>query len=161
MDSSLQDKIYSYNEMAALLGMNSKDIEQLYLYYESLYGDTSAWQLSIYDLISFVVNGIADDESFAAAFDAQTLAQLELLQEVMQASLNDEYYSAAELSSLLSMNESDMQMLYLYRQSLYGDISAWQISLRSFADFAEDNLDNTDDLGLDINIEILKTQFQI
>ena len=153
MDSSLQDKTYSYDEMAALLGMESKDIEQLYLYHESLYGDTGDWQLSIYDLISFVVNDVANDESFATAFDAQTLAQLELLQEVMQASLNDEYYSAVELASLLGMNESDIQMLYLYRQSLYGDISAWQMSLRSFVDFVEDNLDNTDDFGVDINID--------
>ncbi|MCM1060528.1 MAG: MMPL family transporter [Eubacterium sp.] len=128
INGSVNDTAYSSEELAALIGMEKSQSEQLYLLYMSRHGDTSAWTLSIKEFIDFVSGSILNNPDFSDLFDKETSDMLSAAKSVASAVLSGKKYTAVQISELFAglsdkIDENTMEMLYLYAASEKSDMS--------------------------------------
>lgn len=131
-DTLTSDKtLYSYNEMAKIIGLDENSMLALYGVVGNTYG--YEYKLSPYELVSFILNN-KDNPLLSSSIDENTFNKLSILKTVMDAVLNNTSYSYKELSSLFGMDYNSMSLLY----SLY-DINYvnkdYTISLNNFVKY--------------------------
>ncbi len=131
-DTLTSDKtLYSYNEMAQIIGIDENSMLALYGVVGNTYG--YEYKLSSYELVSFILNN-KDNPLLSSSIDEFTFNKLNILKTVMDAVLNNTSYSYQELSSIFKMDYNSMSLLY----SLY-DINYinkdYTISLNNFVKY--------------------------
>lgn len=131
-DTLTSDKtLYSYNEMAKIIGIDENSMLALYGVVGNTYG--YEYKLSSYELVSFILNN-KDNPLLSSSIDEFTFNKLNILKIVMDAVLNNTSYSYQELSSIFKMDYNSMSLLY----SLY-DINYinkdYTISLNNFVKY--------------------------
>lgn len=131
-DTLTSDKtLYSYNEMAKIIGIDENSMLALYGVVGNTYG--YEYKLSSYELVSFILNN-KDKPLLSSSIDEFTFNKLNILKTVMDAVLNNTSYSYQELSSIFKMDYNSMSLLY----SLY-DINYinkdYTISLNNFVKY--------------------------
>lgn len=128
---TLDKTLYSYNEMAQIIGLDENSMLGLYGVVGNTYG--YEYKLSPYELVSFILNN-KDNPLLSSSIDEFTFNKLNILKTVMDAVLNNTSYSYKELSSLFGMDYNSMSLLY----SLY-DINYvnknYTISLNNFVKY--------------------------
>lgn len=131
-DTLTWDKtLYSYNEMAQIIGLDENSMLGLYGVVGNTYG--YEYKLSPYELVSFILNN-KDNPLLSSSIDENTFNKLSILKTVMDAVLNNTSYNYRELSSIFKMDYNSMSLLY----SLY-DINYinkdYTISLNNFVKY--------------------------
>lgn len=129
MSSTLKHNVYSYQDMAAFLGMDVNLIKSIYGLYDSSIVDVA---ISPYEFVNFLINH-KDDPLLKSHLSREVLGSIFNLQKVMNGVVYNKSYSALELSNIFSIYSSQLQLLY----SLY-DVSNQKnstISLRDFVQF--------------------------
>ena len=131
-DTLTSDKtLYSYNEMAQIIGLDENTMLALYGVVGNTYG--YEYKLSPYELVNFILSN-KDNPLLSSSIDEFTFNKLNILKTVMDAVLNNTSYSYKELSSLFGMDYNSMSLLY----SLY-DINYvnknYTISLNNFVKY--------------------------
>lgn len=131
-DTLTSDKtLYSYNEMAQIIGLDENSMLALYGVVGNTYG--YEYKLSPYELVSFILSN-KDNPLLSSSIDEFTFNKLNILKTVMDDVLNNTSYSYQELSSIFKMNYNSMSLLY----SLY-DIDYinkdYTISLNNFVKY--------------------------
>lgn len=131
-DTLTSNKIlYSYNEMAKIIGLDENTMLGLYCVVGNTYG--YEYKLSPYELVSFILSN-KDNPLLSSSIDENTFNKLNILKTVMDAVLNNTSYSYQELSSIFKMDYNSMSLLY----SLY-DINYvnkdYTISLNNFVKY--------------------------
>ena len=135
INASVSGARYSPMGMANLLGLPADQAQQLYLLYQSRYGDTSSWQLSIKTFVDFLVSDVLSDPTLAANLDEQTASMLTGLQRLLNAILSGQTYSAEDLTPLLQplsaeLDQTKVELLYLYYAGCNHADPAWTMSIR-------------------------------
>lgn len=120
--SSVDGRCFTSAELAALLGMDSSQAEQLYIIYMSEYGTLP--EMSPESFVDFIVNNVLENESLAGEIDASLTGELRLGHILIEAVVSGMAYTAEEMCALLSpmtdaVSQDDVDLLYLY----YGGIS--------------------------------------
>ena len=131
-DTLTSDKtLYSYNEMAQIIGLDENTMLALYGVVGNTYG--YEYKLSPYELVNFILSN-KDNPLLSSSIDESTFNKLSILKTVMDAVLNNTSYSYKELSSLFEMDYNSVSLLY----SLY-DINYvnknYTISLNNFVKY--------------------------
>ncbi len=149
------DKAYITRQMRAaelggLLGMDPTMVEQLFTLHYALQGTASPGTMAPYDFICFVLDDLLTDPSLAAMIDPQmlnesALAQLTALRALMEASLSNTAFTTAEMAGVTGMEESALNTLYLYYQSLHGSTTGWRLSLQTMINFIQTDVLNNPD----------------
>ena len=128
---TLDKTLYSYNEMAQIIGLDENSMLALYGVVGNTYG--YEYKLSPYELVSFILSN-KDNPLLSSSIDEFTFYKLIILKTVMDAVLNNTSYSYQDLSSIFKMNYNSMSLLY----SLY-DINYinkdYTISLNNFVKY--------------------------
>ncbi len=128
---TLDKTLYSYNEMAQIIGLDENSMLALYGVVGNTYG--YEYKLSPYELVSFILSN-KDNPLLSSSIDEFTFNKLNILKTVMDAVLNNTSYSYQDLSSIFKMNYNSMSLLY----SLY-DINYinkdYTISLNNFVKY--------------------------
>lgn len=128
---TLDKTLYSYNEMAQIIGLDENSMLALYGVVGNTYG--YEYKLSSYELVSFILNN-KDNPLLSSSIDENTFNKLNILKTVMDAVLNNTSYNYQELSSIFKMDYNSMSLLY----SLY-DINYinkdYTISLNNFVKY--------------------------
>jgi predicted RND superfamily exporter protein len=132
--------------MAELLGMDSKSAEQLYLVHVSEYGDTSAWMMSVQQLVNFILTDVLNDAAFADQFDAGQKKDLRTAKTLIDAVVSGKAHTPQSMTQLMqsldnsgSFNENTISLLYLYRDSL-NDSEERTMTLETLASFLANHI---------------------
>ncbi len=145
IDASVAGTAYTSDQMAALMGMDASQSRQLYLLYISRHGDISSWTLSPVGLVDFILQDVASDATYGAMFDADTLAELGLLQTLMHSALQDTAYDYASLAKLFGMDADTMKILFTY-QDAQSKGSSWTLSVQTVVNYLVGHQDDLGDL---------------
>lgn len=122
--ASLNDTAFTSAELAALLGMEPSQAEQLYILYRSTNSGGVSWKLSPQAFVSFAVTDVLGNRDLAGYLDDTTADDLKRGQTLMEAVISGNRYTVAEMSKLLmsltdEISENQIEVLYLY----YGGIN--------------------------------------
>lgn len=146
IDASVEGNAYTAQDMAALLGMDSKSAEQLYLVHISEYGDTSAWMMSVQQLVNFILTDVLNDQAFADQFDAGQKKDLRTAKTLIDAAVSGKAHTPQSMTQLMqsldnseSFNENTISLLYLYRDSL-NDSEERTMTLETLASFLANHI---------------------
>ncbi|MBQ5658122.1 MAG: MMPL family transporter, partial [Peptococcaceae bacterium] len=146
IDASVEGNAYTAQDMAALLGMDSKSAEQLYLVHVSEYGDTSAWMMSVQQLVNFILTDVLNDAAFADQFDAGQKKDLRTAKTLIDAVVSGKAHTPQSMTQLMqsldnsgSFNENTISLLYLYRDSL-NDSEERTMTLETLASFLANHI---------------------
>lgn len=130
MNSSTNNKTYSYKELSTLIGADSSTTKSIYTLYVSKNNNT---KLTPQEFVKFVLNH-KNDKLLANKINASTTNQLKLLQTVINGTINNKKYSSTELSSLLGINVDRLNLLYGLYNSKYINPNQ-TISIKNFVEF--------------------------
>lgn len=130
MQSTINDVTYSYKELSTFIGMDENSLRNIYILYLS---KNSSVQLSPLEFVNFVLEH-KDDELLSGNFDTTTISTLQLLQTVMNGTVNNKKYNSQNLSKLLGIDKDSLDLLYGLYVSKYTTPNQ-TVSLNTFVKF--------------------------
>lgn len=130
MNSTLNNTKYSYTELAKLVGIDSNKTKSIYTLYVS---KNTTTKLTPQEFVNFVLNH-KNDKELSGKINKDTINKLTLLQKAMSGTINNKKYSSTELSNLLGINVSDLNLLYGLYNVRYVNTNQ-TISLKEFISF--------------------------
>lgn len=137
-DAAKMTTAYDYKGIASLLGMDADTVKLLFVYYYALSDSYTLAGMTLTDFISYIRNDVASDPTFGSAFDADTLAQMNMLAQFTDIGTMQKQISPAELAGLLNMDESMVRQIFMI---YYGGERAEQgISFTAFTNFLANNI---------------------
>lgn len=147
MEGTVKGSSYTPSELADLVGMDSSQLEQLYLLNISRYGDTSSWQMSIQQLINFLNSDVLTNEDFADLLDEDSKEMLTGAKIMIDAVISGKKYTAAETQSILNaltddLDASTIELLYFYHSAENNYNSAWALSVDQLFNHLHDSVLN-------------------
>lgn len=128
-------KPLSSAELAKLLEMNQKDLDQLYMYYFSLHPADKATAMTIQTFVKFIKNDVVSNEQYASYFDANTLSQIDALSTYTDTGTIKKQYTSSQMAGLLGMDEGTARQLYSLYYAKTTDSAAQTMTLVDFVDF--------------------------
>ena len=102
-------------------------------------GDITGKTMSLEEMVDFILA----DPVMRGYLDAETLAQLQMMQTMIQATVNETSFTYEELADLLGMDSSMTRMLYTFRAS-GSEADRWYLSTQILINFL---VNNSDTLG--------------
>jgi predicted RND superfamily exporter protein len=139
---------YTAPELAQFVGMEESQAESLYLLYIIEYGDTSAWQLTPQHFVSFTVDKVLPDESFADYFDKKAADDLTNGKLLIDAVVEGKEYDLSSMSELLAkftddVSQNDVKILYLYYAGITNtEVEEWTMTIPQMFNYIYDELMN-------------------
>ena len=147
MNSTVNNTAFSAEQMAAMMGMNTEQANQLYLLYTSRHGDTSGWTLSVQSFIDFVLDDVLTNSAYASELDEETSESLSSARIMINAVISGKAYTAVEMSNLFCTLSDDMEpsmieLLYLYAESIENRNPSQTITLEALFNYLLDDVLN-------------------
>lgn len=128
---------YTYGELSDYLNslMNKEVVsKELLKQVYSLYDYNSVETLiTPYEFVNLIINN-QNDSLLSGNITVNTLSTLNLLNTIMNSTINNIYYSSSELSNLINMDNNTVSLLYSLYNSLYIKENM-NISLINYTDF--------------------------
>ncbi len=123
---------FSPSEMAGILGMDEDQVLQLYaLFLGSLIEDKT---ISPQQIAAFILSC----DSLSALLGEETVQQVALLLELMEAALTETPYSYQQMAQLLGMDETQMKVLFAYHDFPTG-ADSYRMSIQEMLNFISEN----------------------
>ena len=149
IDASIAGTTYTANDMAALLGIDTKSAEQLYLLYISEYGDTSQWNMSVQQFVNFILTDVLTNDDFADQFTGGQKADLQSAKTLIDAVVSGKAYTPETMNTLMqtldssgSFDTNTISLLYLYRDSLLDTDENRTLTLETLASYLANHVVN-------------------
>lgn len=149
INSTLADVAYAPQELAEFMGQPTDMFRQLYLLYQSQYGNTSAWQISIQQFVNFLLTDVLTNADYNEQFSASQTADLTTAKTIIDAVVAEKVFSAEEMADFLqklnqdttaSLNSNSIALLYLYQASLSGSNPEWTLTLEELVNYLVNDL---------------------
>ncbi len=135
MNSTNNDVEYNYQEISTYFNMDEEVTKKIY----SLYLSNSV-KMSPYEFVNFILSN-KDNELLKGNLDSSVLSELLFLKNIMDGVLSNKEYTSQELSNLLSVDESNLLLIY----SLYdAQDKELTISYQNFIDLLVNDVLNND-----------------
>ena len=100
MDSTIEDKTYTYEEMSNILPIDITLVRNIYSMMEEV-------TLTPYEFVNFILNH-QNDELLKGNINSETISKLTLLKSIMDSVINNTKYSSKELSNYLGTDNLDL-----------------------------------------------------
>ena len=118
MNGVVNNKKYSSQELGNLLGINTNDLNLLYGLYSSKYVNPNQ-TISLKELVKFILNDVVTNPEYSSNFDSETKLNLDTINGIMDASLNNTKYTKNEIFAILSkladnVDKDQVDLLYVY-----------------------------------------------
>ncbi len=128
MSSSINNTSYTYQELASITGIEMTITKSIYSLYIST---TNSLRLTPIEFVNFILNH-KNDEILSRSLTNKTIKDLTLLSNIMNSTVNNTYYNTNELSKLLNIDTSSLNLIYsLYNYQNHNTL----ISLKEIVDF--------------------------
>ncbi|MBP3585265.1 MAG: MMPL family transporter, partial [Peptococcaceae bacterium] len=149
IDASIAGTNYTAEDMAALLGIDTKAVEQLYLLHISEYGDTSQWNMSVQQFVNFILTDVLTSADFADQFTGGQKADLQSAKTLIDAVVSGKAYTPETMNTLMqtldssgSFDTNTISLLYLYRDSLLDTDENRTLTLETLASYLANHVVN-------------------
>lgn len=134
-------------ELAQMLGMDSTQLRQLYLLYQTEHGDTSSWGISLDAFVDFIQDEVLSNETYAGQMSGDAADLLNGACTLMDAVLSGEEYDAQGLTKLFAgltdkIDENTMELLTMVYGSRQKYDSEWTLSIHQLFDHLSNNILN-------------------
>ena len=138
----VNNKKYSSQELGNLLGINTSDLDLIYGLYSSKYVNTNQ-AISLKELISFILNDVVTNPEYSSNFNNKTKSELNTINEIMNASLNNTKYTKNEICAILSkladkIEKDQVDLLYVYYGSSKEYNNDWTLTVEQFVNYLND-----------------------
>lgn len=138
VQASVNGESFTSAEIAALLGMESQQAEQLYILYMDANG--APWRISVREFVRFAVESVLSNEAFAGQLDGASASELRLAHTLIEAVVSERAYAASEMTELFSLlteqiSETEVELMYLYYGGVRTDGSQRKMSIQGVFDF--------------------------
>lgn len=144
MESSINNVKYSYSELADFISSDSDSIKTIYGLYISKNEKNT---LTPQDFVKFILTH-KNDSILKSKLNSNTIYTLELLQNVMNNTINNKKYSSEEMSNLLGIDKTSLDLVY----GLYLSKTQEQtITLKELIDFVVDDVMNNEEFSNNFN----------
>ncbi len=132
LSEEMMNTPYTSAELAAVLGMNEQQAEQIFQLYASLH--TEEPEMSVSEFIAFVDEAVLSNPELSAQFDENTIYQLKAARAVIDAVVSEKAFSAEEMYGLFGslsdkLNADTLSMLYLYYGGTKNSDTSWTLSV--------------------------------
>ncbi len=124
-NEKLKNSEFSATELATLLSLDVRQVYQLYALIDLVNNNTSNWFLTPYEFISYILSNEAITKELGS-----NLSNIEMIQLVMNSTINNTQYSYEEMANTLNMNMDTMKNIY----SLYASMGK-AITPKQLVDF--------------------------
>lgn len=146
INGTVEGKAYTPNELAALIGMDSSQLRQLYLLYTTQYGNTSNWSVSVKNLLDCLNSGVLDKPEYSAMIDPEMKSKLGSAGTMINAVTSGKKLSITEMTSLLTalagegmLDKATVELIYLFIASDTHYNPEWKMSIEKlFAHLSTD-----------------------
>lgn len=135
MTSTTNEQNYSYSELAQFIGIDENLSKNIYTLYTI---KNISLQLTPQEFVNFILSH-KEDEMLSNKLDKKTITDLNLVQTVINSTLNNKKYNSNELSKLLGINEEDLKLLYGLYTTKYINTNQ-KLSLKEFVSFLENDV---------------------
>ncbi len=133
MESTVENKKYSYQEMALTFSLSQEITKTIY---SSSF--SKEIRLAPYEFVQFLLHH-QNDNLLKQNIDKETIQNLKLLHTIMESTIENKQYSSTSLSQLFSLDKSSISLLY----SLYDSRkSSLQMSSLDFVTFLKQDIMN-------------------
>ncbi len=152
MNEAVEGKERSYEEIAQMLSMDSSQTKMLFVYKEA---DTKgdSWKFSPKTIIDFLIK---NENQFGTMMGQAEVAQLRMLQKMINGSVNGTSYTSKELANLIGMDKAQLDQLYLLYTSEHGDTSGWKMSVQQFVDFIISDVATDEAMAENLDKDMIK-----
>ena len=130
MNSSINNLKYSYTELANFIGIEATSVKNIYVLYDS---NISNVKLTPQEFVNFVLTH-KDDEMLVGKLSSDTIANLKLVQSVMDGVIKNTKYTSLEISNLLKIDKEKANLLYGLYNTKHINTNR-TISLKEFINF--------------------------
>lgn len=146
INSTLNSKKYSSNELSKLLGINEEDLKLLYGLYTSKYVNTNQ-KISLKEFVSFLENDVTKNAEYSSNFDDNSRKQITTINGIINSSINGTKYTKEEIFAILTTltNELDkniVDILYMYYGSINNYNIEWTLTVEKFVNYINDKILN-------------------
>lgn len=165
MNGTINNTKYTSNNLSSLIGIEKSDIDLLYGLYTSKYININQ-SISLKELINFILEDVMKNTEFSSNFDEKEKSELETVNSIMNASLNNIKYSKDEMFVILSkltnaLDKETIELLYMYYGSSSEYNDNWSLTVEELVTFLNDNIlkDSrfTDFIDNDMRDEIVRS----
>lgn len=147
IDSSVEQRAYSADELASFLGFQPTEATQLYTLRQHEKGNTKDWILSPQIFVNFLIDNVLNNKNFADQFDKKTANNLRTARTLIDAVVANKAYNSAEITPLLnslsaSVKSTETQLLYLYYAGKKSYNNSWEMSIEQLFGYLTDEVMN-------------------
>ncbi len=161
VNGTAEGKEYSPDELASLIGMDAAQLRQLYLLYITEYGNTSAWKVSVKDLLDCLNSGVLDRPEYATMIEPDMKASLGSAQKMVNAVVSGIKLDSSEMTALLTslagegmLDKATVDLIYLYCSSDAYFNPEWKLSIEKLFNHLSTELVNDPAFSLVIGDDI-------
>ena len=142
----VSDRKYSKTEIADLLGIEKEKTELLYGLYNSKHINTNR-TISLREFIEFLLNDVITNKDYSNKFDNKKIEELNAVNGIMKASINEQKYSSSEIFAILSIlsdnvDENVIDLLFTYYGSENSYNNTWKLTIEEFVRYLNDDILN-------------------
>ena len=135
---------YTYTDLADLLGMESSDMSLLYSLYSYKYIDTNP-KISIKEFTEFILEDVANNETYSDQIDSTAISKLEVINVIMNSTINNTKYTSSKLYEVLSsltdsMESNLIDLVYLYYGSENEYNYDWTLTVEELVNYINDDI---------------------
>lgn len=144
MKGVTNNKKYSSQELASLLGINTTDLELLYGLYQSEYIAPNQ-KISLKELVDFILDNVIKNPEYEGNFDDETKSNLNTIKGTMNASLKNTKYTRNEIFAILSklvdnLDKNQVDLLYVYYGSIKEYNNNWTLTVEEFVNYLNNDI---------------------
>lgn len=144
MDGVINNKKYSSEELGNLLGIDSSDLNLLYGLYTSSYTNKNQ-TISLKEFVNFILSDVVTNPEYSNSFDNKTKSDLNTINGIMNASLNNVKYTRNEIFAILSnladnLDKDQVDLLYVYYGSNKEYNNDWTLTVEQFVNYLNDDI---------------------
>lgn len=144
MNGVATNQKYSSQELGNLLGINTSDLDLIYGLYSSKYVNTNQ-TISLKEFVDFILNEVVTNPEYSSNFDSKTKSELNTINGIMNASLNNTKYTKNEIFAILSnladnLDKDQVDLLYVYYGSSKEYNNVWTMTVEQFVNYLNDDI---------------------
>lgn len=137
-DKELLIKPMTATGMANFLGVSRKKVKQVYLYYTILNGVEDSGKMTLPIFVNFVVNDVANNETYGGMTSSSTLSSLRQLKTFTDKNEILKQRTSLELSNILDIDESLVQTVFILHNA--EDMSDKTMTMLEFSTFLSESI---------------------
>lgn len=147
INGSVAGTQYTSQELAAIVGMDASQLDQLFLLYTSKHGNTSGWRMSVQKFVNFIVDSVLNNSAYSSKFDSETAAQLKTAQAVINAVVSEKSYTSSEMAEIFGGLSEDLdanmiELMYLYYAGINSYNDNWKLTIEQLFKHLTDDIMN-------------------